>query len=269
MADSIQKAVFVNLINYYLKPQNIQIAELKDLIRDNSFPMLVQALAGENENIGKWIPVPDHLIGKPMGIAKINNNFGIVLNYLSRKNPSFKNISQPKEENDWIFLIFKIFNEFIIVQTKLSLVKIINQNLKDVDSSVCIKNMGNSWVNGLPFIALLSKASNGKVENVDKGDPEANFNYIKKSCEDLTIPFVLTKECISNPNENCNCIQSALILKSMNTLDTKPDNTKPDNAKKKFEEKILEYRKIVHEALDILENELNQIEKISKLIFKF
>lgn len=66
MADSIQKAVFVNLINYYLKPQNIQIAELKDLIRDNSFPMLVQALAGENENIGKWIPVPDHLIGKPM-----------------------------------------------------------------------------------------------------------------------------------------------------------------------------------------------------------
>ena len=75
---------------------------------------------------------------------------------------------------------------------------------------------------------------------------------------------MLTKECISNPNEDCNCIQSALILKSMNALETKPDNTKPDNAKKKFEEKILEYRKIVHEALDILENELNQIEKISK-----
>lgn len=125
--------------------------------------------------------------------------------------------------------------------------------------------MDKSWIFGLPFIALLSKASNGSIQYEDKGNTNLNFNYIKESCDKLNIPFVLTEKCISDhPDSYCNSIQVTIILKSLNCFQTQ--SLPEENNKKRFEEKINCYLKSVQDANDLIINEENQLNKFKKCI---
>lgn len=265
--DEIEQKVFTNFINLFL-PIELQINELDDLQKDDRFPILIESLL--DEKINGWKKIPEKWKGKKMfmqmELELINNNYKIVLDHLSQKNLYFKNKTQPESTKGLIALLWDIFSKFYIVHPNKSLSKILSQKLSEFEPIIQIKNMGSSMSKGIPFIALLSKLSNGKVEYCDDGDSDFNYNYIKQSCQKLKIPYILTPECISTkPNENCNCIQTVLILKYMNDYDTNnvEQKSKKDDAPEKFEEKILQYKAISNDTIEEIENAQKNIEQIS------
>lgn len=266
LIDEIQSEVFKNLINVVMSPQGVQIETLDDLKQGTVLPKFTQVLLGED--IPGWKDIPDAWKNKPIFRQRISSqvsaNLTAVMTHLSTKDKVFKFMNSP--ESDMIGFLSTLINKFYIVQPKKNLVNTIAQNLKDCEPAVEVKNMTSSWENGLPFIGLLSKASNGTIEYADKGDVQSNYSYIKESCESLNIPFVLTEKFISNkPDEICTCIQAILILKSMNGLEApaQQSTSNEEGEKKKFEEKIEEYKKILQNAVEIIEAEQTQIDKLT------
>lgn len=250
--------------------------------------MHVQVLIGET--IQGWKEIPDSWKAKPMFWSRVlsqaSANLSAMIKHLSTKDNFFKNARQPESDKDKVGFLWLIISKFYIVQPKRTLIATFSQNLKEYEPGIEIKNMGSSWANGLPFIALLAKSSKGTIQYTDKEDFQSNFNYIKESCQTLKIPFVLTEKSLTpKPDENCICIQAIAILKSMDgvlepvsqsnttastattaTTQTTTSTTNNDDEKKKLDDKINEYKKVLHDAINAIEAEQNQIEKMSLCI---
>lgn len=288
--NDIQSEVFKNLINALLRPQNVEISALSDLNQGTALLKFAQVLLGET--IEGWKEIPDNWKGKIMFkqriVSQVTANFQVLQKHLATKDKSFKFINAPESEKDLIGLVWLIISKFYVVQPKRNLVNIISDHLKDFTPSVEITNMGSSWENGLPFIALLSKSSNGTIEYADKGNAKSNCDYIKESCDKLSIPFVLTENCISDQlDENCICIQAAAILKTMSEPEveksseekkepekkeissqpqTQQQQNKNDDEKKKFDTKIEDYKKVAQIAIELTEGEEAQLKKLENCL---
>ena len=184
---------------------------IKDLLDDSGFP--------------EWKNIPDTWIGKDVRKEeRIKINYSIVMNYLIQKYPKFKFYKKDDSnysDGDLISITCKILEVFFISRSEKSLTNKVLLYLKDFEPILKIENMTNSWINGIPYIAILSKASNGTIENIDKGNSKSNYNIIRESFQLLNIPFVLTEECISQKPQIgiCNCIQITLFFKSINYMD--------------------------------------------------
>ena len=184
---------------------------IKDLLDDSGFP--------------EWKNIPDTWIGKDVRKEeRIKINYSIVMNYLIQKCPKFKFYKKDDSnysDGDLISITCKILEVFFISRSEKSLTNKVLLYLKDFEPILKIENMTNSWINGIPYISILSKASNGTIENIDKGNSKSNYNIIRESFQLLNIPFVLTEECISQKPQIgiCNCIQITLFFKSINYMD--------------------------------------------------
>ena len=282
-SDDIENKVFTNFINIHL-PTEAQIQTLEDLLEGNQLPILLESLG---EKIDFWETVPMQTKGSIRFKNKMSTNIQKTYEYLNKNKVRFQNKIAPCSLKDLLGFIWDIFVSF----SKQVLVKMILQQIAEIDPDLQIKNMGNSISKGVPFIALLSKASKGTIEYVNNVDLKFNFEYIKRSCESLNIPFVLIEDCISKTAyDKCNCIQASIILKHMNAFNALPINTTSSNInpsnttssnvipinetsniqknsnneaeKKNFEKKVLEYEQAVHDALSKIEQVHNHIDKI-------
>lgn len=260
--DEIQSEVTKNTINMLLLPLNIHIEVLDEV--KIYLPKLVEQLLDDKIDGIKDIPIninTNSIFAKRKLDVCLEENFKTLKAYLITKSKDFNSIEFPSTNKTMLALTELLINKFFIINTKKELVNLISNILHDFQPVIPIKDMGKSWILGIPFIALLSKASNGSIQFEDKGDSKLNYHYIKESCNALNIPFVLTEKSISNnPDEYSNCIQATIILKSLNCFETQTKSSNENN-EKRFNEKVAEYLKAVQDANELIEKEENQINK--------